>query len=70
MQLEELGEGMKYTLKHLARRVDADPYKLRRLLRSIEGAAPKGRWTWEEEPQHLVKRIQEILCQPHQAGRP
>lgn len=44
------------TLKHLARDLDIDPYKLRCLLRRLFGKAKGRRWRWPSEDDKDYKR--------------
>ena len=50
------------TLKHLARKFDFDPHKLRKLLRSRFTEAPHKRWAFEEDDP-MLKLIEDFLIQ-------
>lgn len=53
-----------HTLKHLARDVDMDPYRLRMLLRAL-GLSPlvNGRWKWESEEDPNYKKARDLILE-------
>ena len=48
---------MKLTLKHLARTLNKDPYKLRVELRQLYGKAKGARWQWANEQDKEYQKI-------------
>lgn len=53
-----------HTLKHLARDVDMDPYRLRMSLRAL-GLKPlvNGRWKWESEEDPNYKKARDLILE-------
>lgn len=53
-----------HTLKHLARDVDMDPYRLRMALRAL-GLSPlvNGRWKWESAEDPNYKKARDLILE-------
>ena len=54
------------TLKHLAREVDMDPYRLRMSLRALGLSPPvNGRWKWESDEDPNYKKARDLILESH-----